>query len=273
MTSTRPANPAPALALALALAALLAPALPAQAPAAIDAPRYPASTALAEGISPEALARLDALVQGFVDDGEVVGAELLVVKDGRSILHTAHGWRDRERELAMRPGSVFCVRSMTKPLIGAAVRMLIEDGELKSGDHVAALLPSFDVEGQRDITIGQLLEHTSGLPMSMIMAQDPRALESVRAVADLGGACELEFEPGTGFRYSDQGTDTLTAVIEVVTDAPAEEFVRARRQQRLMVRYVGGLTAAFRGKIVLTKAGEDGPFLPIDLAVFPEQHP
>jgi hypothetical protein len=45
------------------------------------------------------------------------------------------------------------------------------------------------------------------------------------------------------------------------------------RQQRLMVRYLGGLSAAFRGKIVLTKDGQGGPFLPIDVAVFPDQHP
>ena len=89
-------------------------------------------------------------------------------------------------------------------------------------------LPAFDVEKKREITIQHLLTHTSGLPMSLILGGDPRALESVRAVADLGGACELESEPGAEFHYSDQGTDTLTAVIEVVSGMPAEDFVRVR---------------------------------------------
>ena len=62
----------------------------AQEPAAADAP-FPASTALAEGVSPEALAGLSRLVQTLVDDEEIVGAALLVIQHGRSILHHAFG--------------------------------------------------------------------------------------------------------------------------------------------------------------------------------------
>ena len=190
--------------------------------------RFPVSTALAEGLSPEGLESLDALVARLVTEEEVVGAELMVIRNGRTILHSAHGWRDREEALPMEVGSLFCVRSMTKPLVGVAVHQLVEDRALKLRDRVAEYLPAFDVEGKRDITVQQLLQHTSGLPMSEIMATNPRDLTSVRAVADLGGASELEFEPGTGFRYSDQGTDTLTALIEIVSGQPAEAFIQAR---------------------------------------------
>jgi len=210
------------------LAALaLCPFLAASAAAARE-DAFPPSTAMAEGVSPDALDGLDQLVAGFVDDGEIVGAELLVVVNGRSILHRSYGWRDREAEAPMTDGSVFCVRSMTKPLIGAAIRMLVEDGELRLSDRVGEYLPSFDVEPTRAITIEQLLTHTSGLPMSLIMARDPHSLESLRAVADLGGGHPLDFEPGSDFQYSDQGTDTLAAVIEVVTGAPVEDFLQAR---------------------------------------------
>lgn len=210
-------------ALALSLCLLAAP-QGAEAPA----DPFPPSTALAERISPEGLQGLSDLVQSFVDDGEVVGAELMVVVNDRTILHEGYGWRDREREVPMEPGGVFCVRSMTKPLIGTATWMLITERKLSLDDRVAEYLPAFDVEGKREITVEHLLTHTSGLPMSLILAQDPRKLESVRAVADLGGACELEFEPGTDFNYSDQGTDTLTAVVEVVSGMPAEDFLRER---------------------------------------------
>ena len=207
----------------LTLASLLAPPQDAAA-----APPFPASTALAEHVSPEGLAALGELVRSFVEKDEIVGAELLVIVHGRTILHEGYGWRDREGSVPMQPGGVFCVRSMTKSLIGAATWMLIEAGELTQDSRVAAYLPAFRVEGQRDITVGQLLRHQSGLPMSLIMARDPRTLESLRSVADLGGTAALEFAPGTGFEYSDQGTDTLAALIEVVTGAPAEVFVRER---------------------------------------------
>ncbi|MFT5059516.1 MAG: CubicO group peptidase (beta-lactamase class C family) [Planctomycetota bacterium] len=209
---------------------LLASALlfsPSQSPEASEA-RFPASTALAEELSPESLAALDDLVQGFVDKEEVVGAELLVIKNGRTVLHNAYGWRDREAEKQMETGSVFCVRSMTKPFIAAAIMMLVESKQIKLSDPVSKHLPFMDVERLREITIQQMLNHTSGLPLSLIMMEDPRQLKSIQAVAALSAECELEFEPGTSFNYSDQGTDTLTALVEVVSGIPIEDFITTR---------------------------------------------
>jgi CubicO group peptidase (beta-lactamase class C family) len=211
----------------LGLLLALAPGSPTQEPANSDAP-FPASSALAEGMSPEVLADLGNLIQGFVDDQDIVGAELLVIKNGHSILHEAYGWRDREAQVAMETGSVFCVRSMTKPLIGASILMLVDDRKVKLDDHVAEYLPSFDVEGSRDITVEHLLTHTSGLPMSLLLGKNLRELDGIQAVAELGAGYELDFEPGSAFAYSDQGTDTLTALIEVVSGMSAAEFVSSR---------------------------------------------
>jgi len=212
---------------ALLTAALLAPAQEASTPLSFPL-AFPPSTALEQGISPEILAGLDALVRSFVETDEIVGAELQVIVHGRTVLHEGYGWRDREERVPMEPGGVFCVRSMTKPLIGAATWMLVEDGRLKLGDRVAKYLAAYEGEGLRDITIEQLLRHQSGLPMSLILGEHPRTLASVRAVADRARGHALDFAPGTAFQYSDQGTDTLTAVIEVVTGAPAEDFLRVR---------------------------------------------
>ncbi len=219
-------DPFPRMKLHLALLATLAPGTHALQVAGDDP--FPASTALAEGVSPDALAALDALVRKLVDDDEVVGAELLVLEHGRSILHEAYGFGDREAQKPMEVGSVFCVRSMTKPVVGAAIWMLIDEKVIALDDPVARYLPSFDVEGSRDITIEHLLTHTSGLPMSLILGKDPRTLESIRAVAELGAGYALDFAPGTAISYSDQGTDTLTALIEVVSGMPVAEFVRTR---------------------------------------------
>ena len=98
----------------IALLSLLTSGTPGQGPAKAD-DAFPVSTARAEGVSPDALARLNKLVQTLVKDEEIVGAELLVIKNGRSILHEAYGCRDREAAVPMETGSVFCVRSMTKP--------------------------------------------------------------------------------------------------------------------------------------------------------------
>ncbi|MFT7671062.1 MAG: CubicO group peptidase (beta-lactamase class C family), partial [Planctomycetota bacterium] len=190
--------------------------------------RFPASSAIAEGLSPDALAKLDKLVQSFVDDDDIVGAELLVIKNGKSILHESYGWRDIKAEVKMENDSVFCVRSMTKPLIGASILMLLDDNLLELDDLVSKYLPSFDVEGSRKITIEHLLTHTSGLPMSLIANSNLEDLEGIQAVAKLGAGYELGFEPGSAINYSDQGTDMLTAVLEVASGMTAAEFVRTR---------------------------------------------
>jgi CubicO group peptidase (beta-lactamase class C family) len=189
---------------------------------------FPASSAIAEGVSPEALGRLDGLVQSLVDDEEIVGAELLVVVNGRSILHEAYGWSDLDAKAPMETGSVFCVRSMTKPLIGTAILMLVDEDRLELDDRIAEYLPSFDVEGSAEITVEHLLAHTSGLALSLLLGRDLRELDGIGAVADLGGGYTLDFVPGSAFAYSDQGTDTLTALIEVVSGMSAADFVRTR---------------------------------------------
>lgn len=206
----------------LALCLALAP------PAQASQEAFPPSTALAEEVSPESLARLGQLVQSFVDDEEIVGAELLVIKNGRSILHEGFGLKDQEQEVAMGTDNVFCVRSMTKPLIGTSILMLVGDKQLRLSDPVSKHLPEFDNEEHSSITIEQLLTHTSGMSMSRIMAMDLTTLEGIQEVARLGAKDKLEFAPGTGFNYSDQGTDTLTAIVEVVSGMPAAEFVRTR---------------------------------------------
>jgi CubicO group peptidase (beta-lactamase class C family) len=222
------------LATSLALATF-ASTSPVQGPTVVER-AFPSSTALAEGVSPSSLDKIRELVQSFVDDEEIVGAELLVIKNGRSILHEGFGSKDREEGIAMGTGNVFCVRSMTKPLIGTSILMLAGDKQLELGDHVSKYLPSFSGEGSKDITIEHLLTHSSGLPLSLILAADLTALEGIQAVAQLGATYELDFEPGTEFNYSDQGTDTLTAVIEVVSGMPAKDFVRTRVLEPLGMR-------------------------------------
>lgn len=207
---------------------------PAESPAgaperAADAvPAFPPTTALEAGLSPDSLAKLDDLVANLAAEGEVVGAELLVIKGGKTVLHTAHGMRDVEGGAALEPNSVFCVRSMTKPLVGAAIGMLIDDDLLELDDRVGTHLPAFDREPTRDITVEQLLLHTSGMPMSYLFGHDPRELTGIDEVAALGVGRDLLFEPGTRFHYSDQGTDTLTALIEAVSGTTARDYVRTR---------------------------------------------
>jgi len=242
--ASKPNCERPSRAMHAGLRAILFLALPVQIGLAQDSEStasspFPASSAIAEGISPEGLKGLGNLIQSFVDDDEIVGGELLVIKNGKSVLHEAYGLRNRETAEAMEVGSVFCIRSMTKPLVGTSILMLIDDDRLELDDLASAYLPAFDVDGLRDITIEHLLTHTSGLPMSQILSADLSALEAqggIMAVANLSRAEHLQFAVGEDFSYSDQGTDTLTAIIEVVTGETPARFLEKRLFEPLGMR-------------------------------------
>jgi CubicO group peptidase (beta-lactamase class C family) len=188
---------------------------------------FPQAAPEDHGIPPLALKELAGTVQGYVDEEKVVGAELLVIKDRRILLHRAFGWKDREEGIPMEPDTLFNIRSMTKPMTGTAAWMLIDEGKLALSDPVAKILPSFDNDKSRAITVDQLLTHRSGLPMTLLTKMlEPD--QSLRQIADQAGEHGPEMEPGTKFQYSDTGSDTLGAVVEAASGAPLGEFMRER---------------------------------------------
>ncbi len=209
------------LALSFALAFAQSP-----APAADDP--FPVATPESQGLTTESLAKLGALVKDFVEKDEIVGAELLVIKNDHTVLHEGFGWKDRESKTAMPLDTIFCVRSMTKPVVGTAVELLLQDSKLKLGDTVAHHLPSFDNDKSRAITVEELLHHTSGLPLSSLLNQKIEDITSIRQVADLAGAHGPDFKPGERFSYSDDGADTLGTLVEIASGKKLADFLAER---------------------------------------------
>lgn len=189
---------------------------------------FPAATPESEGLSSQSLGQLADMVRGFVKDGDIVGGELLVIKNRRTVLHEAVGLSDKDKQTPLRPDTIYCIRSMTKPMIGAAVQILIDEGRLSLDDTAAKYLPSFDNDKSRGITVRQLLTHTSGLPLSSLLGTDHKELASLRDVADRAGKNGPTIPPGSGFQYSDDGADTLGAIVSVITGQPAEAFIAKR---------------------------------------------
>ena len=216
---------------AILLAALLAL-------AASDAPvraqeAVPEASPESQRLSSEALEALADVVQEYIDRGMAVGAELVVIKNGHTLLHEAFGWRDREAQVPMERNTLFNIRSMTKPLTGAATQILIDEGKLALDDQASDYLPGFDNDASRAITIEQLLTHRSGLPLSIL--EGTREYESLYAMANAIGEGGPEFEPGSKFWYSDAGTDVLGAIVEQASGSSLEDFVTNRLLQPLRI--------------------------------------
>jgi CubicO group peptidase (beta-lactamase class C family) len=214
----------------------------------------PTSRPEAVGLSAERLERIAAQVQKSIDDKRVAGAVTLVMRHGRVAWLKAQGMADREAGKPMRPDAMFRICSMTKPITSLAVMMLHEEGRFMLDDPVSNYLPEFKhpkvlvkpasgapftIPATREITIRDLLRHTSGLtyhwnedlgPMYHdahvahgIEVYDGTIEDNVKRLAGL----PLLFNPGEKWEYS-LGVDVLGRLVEVVSGKPLDEFFRTR---------------------------------------------
>jgi CubicO group peptidase (beta-lactamase class C family) len=110
------------------------------------APPHSVSTSAAaspSAVSAERLARIDGMLQSYVDRGLIPGAVALVLRDGRPIYQKAVGWADKEAGRPMRMDTMFRIASQTKAITSVTVLTLVEEGKLSLSDHVGSYIPSF----------------------------------------------------------------------------------------------------------------------------------
>jgi CubicO group peptidase (beta-lactamase class C family) len=202
------------------------------------------------GFSPERLARLDARMKRFVDDGQHAGLAMLLVRDGRIVNWRTWGYRDVDKRLPMEKDTIVRLYSMSKIITSVAVMALHEEGRLKLDDPVAKYLPALKtmnvfkggtarapvvVRAVTPITIKHLLTHTSGFmydfgtgPLDQIYKQaDLFEASSLDEFVSRAAKLPLAHEPGTRFTYG-INSDILGAVVEKVSGQKFEEFVEAR---------------------------------------------
>ena len=169
------------------------------------------------------------LYRDAVERDELKGAVLMVARRGVIVLHEAVGWRHEAYQLPMERDTLFRMASNTKPVIGTAVLILQEEGRLALDDRAADHLESFDNDRSRDITIRQLLSHSSGLRVGPIFYpfEEDETPTLIGAVAKFGAEGSA-VEPGTSYSYNNAGYNTVGAIIEVASGMTLEDFLRTR---------------------------------------------
>lgn len=201
------------------------------------------------GMSSQRFERIHEAIQRHVDAGEISGAVTLVARRGRLVHFEAHGLMDIESKRSMQTDAIFRIASMSKPITGVAVMILIEEGKLRLSDPVSRFLPGFKdskvavprgnsgefyvVPADRELTIRDLLTHTNGLMTGGIgsKAGPPRPAEGDTLASYIPrlAAVPLDFQPGTQWAYSGfAGPDTLSRIAEIVSGQPYDEFLRTR---------------------------------------------
>ncbi len=176
-------------------------------------------------------AEIDAYIQGYCDLNQFNGS-VLVAEKGEVILKKGYGMADFEWGIPNAPDTKHRIGSITKPFTAILILQLIEEGKLSLDTKLSEALPYYREDTGAQVTIRQLLNHTSGIPsltrLPKLNADLRRTPLPPRELVETYCMEDLEFEPGSDYRYNNSGFVILGAVIEEVTGKPYEEVLRAR---------------------------------------------
>jgi CubicO group peptidase (beta-lactamase class C family) len=220
------------------------------------------------GFSTERLQRVHEAVARHIEAKDVSGAVTLVARRGKIVEFEAQGLADIESKKPMMKDSIFRLASMSKPITAVAVMMMVEEGKVRLTDRVSAFIPEFKnmkvavakgttnpvqmpafgrggpaaptpefdlVPAAREITVKDLLTHTSGL-MSGGVSSAEQAKLAPRSPSDTLAnyipklaQTPLDFQPGTLWRYSGlYGFDVLARIVEIASGQPYDQFLKQR---------------------------------------------
>ncbi len=227
--------------------------------------KMPMAKAESVGMSTEGLRRIDELMQQHIDAGSIQGAVTAVARRGKVVHFSTHGQMDVKKGREMEPDSIFRMASSTKPVLGVAAMMMIEQGLLSPSDPVSKYIPEFadlkvavlDEPVDRDVspawinpkkdvpkhrlvpvatpmTIHHLLTHTSGIRSGGLgAAVDPvprrTGDDTLATYIPRLANVPLDFQPGTRWSYSPgTGLDVVARIIEIASETPFDGFLRER---------------------------------------------
>lgn len=209
-------------------------------------------------LDPQRLAKIDPLINAYIQQQKLPGAVALILRNGKVAYLKSFGVADVTTRRPLKTDDIFRIASQSKAVTGLAVMMLFEEGKFLLDDPVSRYIPEFadpvvltgfnpddstytTVKAKRQITIRDLLTHTSGIDYaaigsreftaiyaragvpSGIGSQGDRLADKIRILATL----PLKHQPGERFTYG-LNSDVLGYLVEVTSGMPLNEFFRQR---------------------------------------------
>lgn len=232
----------------------------AQPPATIKttASRLTEAKPEAVGMSSDRLQRIDRVVQEYVAKGRQAGVGVLIARNGKVVYNKTFGQDNLTAKTPLKSDAIYRIASQTKAITSIGVMMLFEEGRFLLDDPISKYLPAYKkmtvlekfnekdttftiVPATRDITIRQLLTHTSGISYPGIGTKEATAIYAKYKIPSGIGtpnyklddvmnrlaALPLMSQPGTRWSYS-ISTDLLGYFIEVVSGQPLDQFFKTR---------------------------------------------
>ncbi len=237
----------------------------------VQAQGLPSATPESVGMSAPKLAHIKEAFAQEIDKGNLPGVVVMVARRGKLVYSETVGFQNKEAGKALSKDAIFRIYSMTKPLVSVGAMMLIEDGKMQLNDAVSKFIPAVKglqvsvakVDGEfakvtytlvpsdREMTVQDLLRHTSGLAYANLtqnapvrdayakggIDDDPRGLTPAQEIESFAKS-PLIHQPGTIWEYS-LSTDMLGRVIEAVSGKRLSEFMDERLFKPLDMKDTG----------------------------------
>jgi len=204
------------------------------------------------GLSTAGLERIDGYLKGLIDEGTLAGVVTLVARHGKTVHTSVLGKKDLVSGEPLALDTIFRIFSMTKPVTGVAMGILLDEGKWSPDDTIAKHLPAFenvrvfdglDADGNAKTvapehapTMCELMTHTAGLsygfnpqePLDKLyQAKQVWQSASLAEFAEKVASLPLAYQPGTKWLYS-LSMDVQGAIIEALTGQTLPEFARTR---------------------------------------------
>jgi CubicO group peptidase (beta-lactamase class C family) len=217
-----------------------------------------ATTPEVAGFSAERLKRIDVNMKSWVDKGWMNGAAALIIRNGKIVYYKSFGYNDADTKTLLAKDGIFRIASQTKAITSVAVMMLYEEGKFLLDDAVSKYIPAFEkatlldkfnekdstyttVPAKRDVTIRDLLTHTSGIGYAQIGSKEANSIyakNNITAGLDVHddklsdammrlGKLPLMHNPGEKWTYG-LNTDLLGRLVEIWSGMTLDEFFLKR---------------------------------------------
>lgn len=203
------------------------------------------------GMSSQRLARLTAEMKSLVEQGELPGVVTMVARNGKVVHLEAAGKRELEGGAPMQKDTIFRIYSMTKPVTGVAMMILLEQGKWQLNDPVSKYIPEWadlkvakvdpasghvsTVPPDHPMTMRELMSHSGGLSYGFFggTAVDKQYMEQnvfdqaqpMQAMIDKLGKIPLLFQPGERWHYS-VSVDVQGYLVEKLSGQSFPEFLQ-----------------------------------------------
>lgn len=193
----------------------------------------------------ELKSKIDIYLNNSVTNG--YSGSVLVAKKGEIILSKGYGWSDRENKIPNTSSSVFNIGSVTKQFTAAAILKLVEQGKLKTSDKLSQFYSQVPIE-KKDITIHQLLTHTTGIsPATGGFRYDEATKEQfLQEFFD----SELQSKPGKKHQYANANYIMLAAIIESISKQDYTTFLKENFWEPLSMNNTGYKSISFNSVLL-----------------------